>query len=78
MEAPDIQQEMLQYFIQLSNKEKKSILQMIKTFLNGKKQHSQPTINIKNYNKEIDEAMARMDAGKFLTQETLENEATQW
>ncbi len=78
MEAPDIQQEMLQYFIQLSNKEKKSVLQMIKTFLQGKKNPSQKNINIKDYNKEIDEAMARMDAGEFITQEALEKEAARW
>ena len=76
MEAPNIQQEMLQYFIQLSDKEKKSVLQMIKTFLQGKIQPSRK-ISIKQYNKEIDEAMARMDAGEFITQEVLEQEANQ-
>jgi hypothetical protein len=49
---------------------------MIKTFLKGKKQASQH-ISIKQYNKEIDEAMARMDAGQFVTQEALEKEAEQ-
>ncbi len=77
MDAPNIQQEMLQYFIQLSDKEKKSVLQMIKTFLQGKKQPPQ-RISIKQYNKEIDEAMARMDAGEFITQEVLEQDADQW
>jgi len=77
MAAPNIQQEMLQYFIQLSDKEKKSVLQMIKTFLQGKNQPPQ-RISIKQYNKEIDEAMARMNAGEFITQEVLEQDADQW
>ncbi len=77
MSAPNVQQEMLQYFMQLSDKEKKSVLQMIKTFLQGKNQPPQ-RISIMQYNKEIDEAMARIDSGEFTTQEELEKEAGQW
>lgn len=77
MATPDIQQEMMQYFMQLSGKEKKSVLQMIKTFLQGRKETPVPT-SIEQYNREIDDAMARIDAGSFITQEDLEKEAEQW
>ncbi len=35
-------------------------------------------ISVEQYNKEIDEAMKRMDEGHFVTQEDLEKEAEQW
>ena len=73
----NIHYEMLQYFLRLSEKKKKSLLQLIKTFLQGKQEPVQP-INFQQYNKEIDEAMARIDAGEFTTQESLEKEAAKW
>ena len=68
---------MLQYFLHLSEKEKIFVLQMIKTFLQGKQESVQP-INFQQYNKEIDEAMIRIDAGEFTSQESLEKEAEKW
>ena len=50
---------------------------MIKTFLQGKQESVQP-INFQQYNKEIDEAMIRIDAGEFTSQESLEKEAEKW
>jgi hypothetical protein len=38
MPTQNIQQEMMQYFMQLNEAEKKSVLQMIKTFLKGRKE----------------------------------------
>ncbi len=35
-------------------------------------------VTIEEYNWEIDDAMKRMDEGKFITQEDLEKEAEQW
>ena len=35
-------------------------------------------ISIEQYNREVDEAIARMDAGDFITQEDLEKEASGW
>jgi hypothetical protein len=34
--------------------------------------------NLDEYNKELDEANSRIEAGKFITQEDLEKEASQW
>ena len=33
---------------------------------------------LEDYNKELDEANARIEAGKFITQEDLEKEAASW
>ncbi len=35
-------------------------------------------ISIEQYNKELDEANARIEAGEFITQEDLEKESSQW
>jgi len=34
--------------------------------------------SIDGYNRELDDANARIDSGKFITQEDLEKEASQW
>ncbi|AXY74528.1 hypothetical protein D3H65_11290 [Paraflavitalea soli] len=72
-----INQEMYNYFMELNDAEKRSVVQMIKTFLLGRKQQS-GQISIDQYNKEIDEAMKRMDEGRFVSQEDLEKEADKW
>ncbi len=72
-----INQEMYNHFMQLNDLEKKSFVQMIKAFLVGKGQ-STGVGSMEQYNKEIDEAMKRMDEGRFITQEDLEKEAEKW
>jgi hypothetical protein len=34
--------------------------------------------SLEEYNRELDEANARIESGKFTTQQDLENEASQW
>lgn len=34
--------------------------------------------SFENYNRELDEANARIESGKFITQEELEKEASEW
>ena len=72
-----INQEMYTHFMQLNDLEKKSFVQMIKLFLVGKGQSAGHT-SIEQYNKEIDDAMNRMDEGRFITQEDLEKDAEKW
>jgi hypothetical protein len=60
--AKTLERELLQYILQLDEAEKKSVLQMPKTFLKGRKKKL-PRISIEKYNKEIDEAIARVEAG---------------
>ena len=64
--ANTIDQELYQYFLQLSEAEKKTVLQMLKTFVQGKKQ-SPERISIEQYNQEIEEALAQVQKGEVYT-----------
>ena len=66
MQAKGIDQEMNIYFMQLSLAEKKSVVQMIKTFLHRSKKEA-VNIDLEEYNNEIDEAMAEVERGEFYT-----------
>ncbi len=72
-----VDQELYKYFTQLNQAEKKSVLQMIKTFLKARKQP--PALyTLEQYNKEIDEALAEVAAGQFISQEEMEKQAAKW
>lgn len=77
MAAKTIEKEMYDYFMQLNDAEKRSVVQMIKTFLRSRKKEKEP-LDIEEYNKEIDEAVARVEAGEFYTQEEVEKMAKEW
>ncbi len=65
--AKALDQELYQYILQLDEAEKKSVLQMLKTFISGRAKTSR--VSIEQYNREIDEAIARVEAGQFHTHE---------
>lgn len=69
-----LERELLQYILQLDEAEKKSVLQMLKTFLKGREKKV-PRNSIEQYNKEIDEAIARVEAGEYYTPEEVERMA---
>lgn len=75
--AKALERELLQYILQLDEAEKKSVLQMLKTFLKGREKNL-PRISIEQYNKEIDEAIARVEAGEYYTHEDVERMAKDW
>jgi alkyl hydroperoxide reductase subunit AhpF len=77
MPTQNIQQEMMQYFMQLNEAEKKSVLQMIKTFLKGRKEKP-GRISIEQYNKEIEEAEAEIERGEFYTHEEVVKMSKKW
>lgn len=72
-----LEQQLYHYFLQLNEAEKKSVIHMLKTFLKGRKEGSE-RIDIEAYNKEIDEAVARVEAGEFYTQEEVERMSKEW
>jgi hypothetical protein len=75
--ANTLEQELFRYILQLDEAEKKSVLQMLKTFLKGR--DIEPSrISIEQYNKEIDEAIARVEAGAYYSQEDAERMAKEW
>ncbi len=73
MAAPSLDNELMYYWAKLNGMQKESILSVIKSFV-----QPEEWISIEQYNREIDEAMKRIDEGKFITQEDLEKEAEQW
>jgi len=75
--ANTLEKELFSYIMQLDEAEKKSVLQMLKTFLKGRKKNT-VSINIEQYNKEIDEAVARVEAGEFYTHEEVEKMSKEW
>ena len=75
--AKALDQEMYNYFVQLNEAEKKSVIQMLKTFIKGRKEDFKPQ-TLEEYNKELEEADRRIEAGHFITQEDLEKEMKAW
>jgi hypothetical protein len=68
MATQPISQEMLNYFMQLNDAEKKSVLQMIKTFLSSRKGEPNPQ-SLKEYNAELEKADAEIEAGDYIPHE---------
>jgi len=75
--AKALDQELLQYILQLDEAEKMSVLQMLKTFVKGREKKAKQ-ISVEQYNKEIDEAIDRVEAGEFYTQEEVERMSKDW
>lgn len=72
-----IDKELLKYFTQLDESQKKSLLELIKTFLKGNKRNPE-RINLEQYNHELDEARRRISNGEFTTLDELEKEMQSW
>lgn len=68
METTSISQEMLNHFMRLSEAEQKSVLEMIKTFLYSRSNNFTPQ-SIEDYNRELEEADAEIEAGDFVSHE---------
>ena len=75
--AKALEKELLSYILQLDEAEKRSVLQMLKTFLKGREKKAS-RISIEQYNEEIDEAIARVEAGEYYTQEEVEKISKDW
>ncbi len=72
-----VEKELMQYFTQLDEPQKKSLLEMIKAFL---KPDNEPEerITTEQYNQQLDEAMERITKGEFTTLDQLEKEMQSW
>ncbi len=75
--ANALEQEWHNYFVQLNDVERKSVLLMLKTFLQRRNEDTD-RISIEQYNKEIDEALAEVEAGSYITQDEMEKRAAKW
>lgn len=72
-----LEKQMFDYFTQLNEQEKKSIVQMLKVFLSGRSKKSKP-ISIEQYNLEIDEAMEEVKRGEVYTHEEVVKMSEKW
>ena len=77
MPVKTIDSQILNYLPLLGEEEKKSILNVIKSFLTLKGREPQ-RISIEQYNQELDEALERINAGNYLTQEEVEKQSAKW
>lgn len=77
MTVSSIDKELIKYFIQLTELQKKSLLQMIKSFARPDMETRKST-SIEEYNKDLDDAMERINKGNFTTFEELQNEMKSW
>jgi len=75
--AKALDKELFQYILKLDEAEKKSVLQMLKTFLKGRETNVS-RIGIEQYTKEIDEAIARVEAGEYYAHDEVERMAKEW
>ena len=77
MKEQVLNQEFDFYYNMLSNGQKESLILMMKSFL-GKSAEKSKRISIAQYNKELEAAESRINEGKFITQESLKDEAKNW
>jgi hypothetical protein len=68
MATQPMSEEMLRYFMQLNTAEQKSVLQMIKTFLIGRKDDA-GAVTLQEYNQELERNDAEIEAGDYVPHE---------
>lgn len=68
--------ELLGYFSRLNEPQKKSLLELMKTFLTPEEMVT--PLSIKQYNEEINAAIKRVENGEYTTLEELEKEMGSW
>ncbi|MGN7989893.1 hypothetical protein ACTJKC_21290 [Pedobacter sp. 22226] len=74
--ATILESEMLNYFTQLDDAEKTSVVKMLKAFINGKKENQNTTIE--EYNNELLAAESEFKSGNYISHNELLNEIKNW
>jgi hypothetical protein len=74
--ATILESEMLNYFTQLDDAEKSSVVKMLKAFIRGKKENS--NVTIEQYNNELLAAEDEFKNGNYITHDQLLNEIKNW
>jgi len=79
MPTVSLDNEIYNYLPLLGNDEKQTIISVIKSFLKLKEEPKAPQrLTIEQYNKELEAAEARMDAGEFTLIEDAIQQAESW
>ena len=76
MTSAAIKKQFDNYLPLLSNRQQALLLEMVKSILNVEKDAKR--ISKKQYNKEINEAVARIDKGKFVSHKDALKELSKW
>ncbi len=76
MSAKTIDIEIQKYLPLLGLEEKKSLLSVIRSFIHLRKEET--GFNIKEYNKDIDEAISQVKEGDYISQDDFEKEMEKW
>lgn len=76
--ASVLDKELIRYFVRLNEPQKRSLLEMIKSFLISENTMQEEAVSIEQYNRELEEAMERINRGEFTTLEELEKEMKTW
>ena len=77
MKAGVIEQEMTDYFMQLNDAEKKSVVALIKTFIQNRSKQS-PSSMLDDYNYDIEESLLEAGRGEFYTHDEVVNLSKSW
>jgi hypothetical protein len=72
-----LEKQMFNYFTQLNEKQKKSVIQMLKVFLKDKGENKS-RISIEEYNKELDEAIEQIKNGEVYSHEEVVKLSKSW
>jgi hypothetical protein len=75
MATPSLENEFDQYWSKLSIIEKQSLLTVAKNYVELKEEAG---MDIEEYNKEIDDAVRRVEAGEYLTHEDVIKMSKDW
>jgi predicted transcriptional regulator len=75
--AKALDNEMYNYFTQLNDAEKKSVIQMLKTFLKGRAEKDE-RVTVEQYNQELQEAEAEYEKGQYVSHEELLKQIKKW
>jgi len=76
METALIDNELMHYWARLTMAQKESVLNVLKSFIAP--EEATGHISMEQYNKELEEAMKRMDAGEFYTHEQVVEKSKTW
>ncbi len=71
-----LDEELKDCIAQLDVSQKKSILELIKSFVKNEEERKPQTIE--EYNKELEEAVKRIEAGEYYTHEEVKEMAKNW
>ena len=72
-----LEKKMFNYFAQLNEQEKKSVVQMLKVFLNDRTKNMK-RMNIEQYNIELDKAMEEVKRGETYTHDEVAEMSKKW